>query len=69
MTAIIPLLIPVSCDATEEHRMRVYRQYLEELVKYNPRSFLPPGVVKRWYHSLIGLNEYPAQLLVTGHDT
>lgn len=49
-----------------EVRRAMYRQSLAELVMFNPHSFLPPGVKRRWWHRLIGKREYPKEL--NGHD-
>jgi len=42
----------------------VYREAVAELVRLNPRHFLPPGVRRRWYHAIVGGIEYPSVLLV-----
>jgi hypothetical protein len=41
----------------------MYREAVADLVRFNPRHFLPPGARRRWYHRIIGGIEYPAVLL------
>jgi len=41
----------------------MYREHVAELVRFNPRSFLAPGVQQRWWHKLTGKLEYPKILL------
>lgn len=36
--------------ATKEQCQQMYWRYVDEMVALNPRSFLPVGVRKRWWH-------------------
>jgi hypothetical protein len=41
---------PVPPYATWADRLRLYDEYVTELVSANPEHFLPLGVKRRWWH-------------------
>lgn len=56
-----PQMTRVAPGATDAVRERMYREYVADLVRFNPGCFLPPGVKKRWWH--LFKNEFPKCLL------
>ena len=48
--AIIPELNTLSDSDTPLDRVTMYKNYLVDMVKYNPWCFLPLGVKRRWWH-------------------
>lgn len=50
MRAITPYMKPVPPGADRATRERMFLEYVDELVRLNPRLYLPLGVKRRWWH-------------------
>lgn len=59
MAFIVPILKPLPEDAARETAERMLAEYEDEMVRLNPRWFLPLGVNRRWWHFFSVKIEHP----------